>query len=128
MTSSEHDEALRLGLVNRVVPEIIAHGHYSPPSLDVESDDMLSRAIAREMGVEGVAVLRGEAPFRGARLGARNLVVPGDVILSVEGKEVTTSAQLAAILDDYKIGDEVRLEVWREGKRVQLRAKLKAAR
>jgi S1-C subfamily serine protease len=80
------------------------------------------------MGVEGVAVLRGEAPFRGARLGARNLVVPGDVILSVEGKEVTTSAQLAAILDDYKIGDEVRLEVWREGKRVQLRAKLKAAR
>jgi S1-C subfamily serine protease len=120
--------AVPVDTVNRVVPEIIAHGHYSPPSLDVESDDMLSRAIAREMGVEGVAVLRGEAPFRGARLGARNLVVPGDVILSVEGKEVTTSAQLAAILDDYKIGDEVRLEVWREGKRVQLRAKLKAAR
>jgi S1-C subfamily serine protease len=120
--------AVPVDTVNRVVPEIIAHGHYSPPSLDVESDDMLSRAIAREMGVEGVAVLRGAAPFRGARLGARNLVVPGDVILAVEGKEVATSAQLAAILDDYKIGDVVRLDVWREGKRVQLEAKLKAAR
>ena len=120
--------AVPVDTVNRVVPQIIAHGHYSPPSLDVESDDMLSRAVARELGVEGVAVLRGAAPFRGARLDARNLVVPGDVILSVEGKEVATSAQLAAILDDYKVGDDVRLEVWREGKRVQLQAKLKTAR
>ena len=120
--------AVPVDTVNRVVPEIIAHGHYSPPGLEIESDDMLSRAVARELGVEGVAVLRGAAPFRGARLGARNLIVPGDVILSVEGKEVATSAQLAAILDDYKVGDEVRLQVWREGKRVQLQAQLKTTR
>ena len=119
--------AVPVDTVNRVVPEVIAHGHYSPPSLDMEADDMLSRAVARELGVAGVAVLRGAAPFRGARLGARNLVVPGDVILSIEGKEVTTSAQLAAILDDYKIGDRVHLEVWRDGKHVQLQAVLQAA-
>jgi S1-C subfamily serine protease len=118
--------AVPVDTVNRVVPQIIAHGHYSPPSLDVEADDMLSRAVARELGVEGVAVLRGAAPFRGARMGARNLVVPGDVILSVEGKAVSTSAQLAAMLDDYKAGDEVRVEVWRDGKRLPLRARLKA--
>ena len=51
--------------------------------------------------------------------------MPGDVILSVEGKEVTTAAQLAAILDDYKVGDSVRLEVWRDGKRVSLTARLR---
>jgi S1-C subfamily serine protease len=116
--------AVPVDTVNRVVPQIILRGHYSPPSLDIETDDMLSRAIASELGVQGVAVLRGSAPFRGARLGARNLVVPGDVILAVEGKEVTTSAQLAAVLDDYKPGDEVRLDVWREGKRVRLAARL----
>jgi S1-C subfamily serine protease len=118
--------AVPVDTVNRVVPELIAHGHYSPPSLDVEADDMLSRAVARELGVEGVAVLRGAAPFRGARIGTRNLVVPGDVILAVEGKAVTTAAQLAAIFDDYKVGDRVHLEVWREGKRVQLQATLQA--
>jgi S1-C subfamily serine protease len=117
--------AVPVDTVNRVVPEIIASGHYSPPTLGIEVDDMLSRAIARELGVEGVAVLRGAAPFRGARLGARNMVVPGDVILKVEDQDVTTSAQLAAILDDYRAGDEVRLEVWREGKRVQLKATLR---
>jgi S1-C subfamily serine protease len=36
------------------------------------------------------------------------------------------SAQLAAILDDFKVGEEVRVEVWREGKRVQLTARLEA--
>jgi S1-C subfamily serine protease len=118
--------AVPVDTVNRVVPEIIARGHYSPPSLNVETDDMLSRAVARELDVQGVAVLRGGAPFRGARLGERNFIVPGDVILSVNGKSVASSAQLAAILDDYKIGDEVRVLVWREGKQVQLNARLKA--
>jgi S1-C subfamily serine protease len=118
--------AVPVDTVNRVVPELIVRGHYSPPSLGIEADDMLSRAIARELGVQGVAVLRGAAPFRGARLGARKLVVPGDVILSVEGKEVSSSAQLAAILDDYKVGDQVSLQVWREGKRVRLTARLQA--
>ena len=118
--------AVPVDAVNRVVPQIITHGHYSPPSLDIEADDMLSRAVARELGVRGVAVLRGSAPFRGARLGSRRLVVPGDVILAVEGKEVTSSAQLAALLDDYKAGSEINVLVWREGKEVQLKARLKA--
>jgi S1-C subfamily serine protease len=118
--------AVPVDTVNRVVPEIIANGHYSPPSLGIEVDDMLSRAIANEIGIQGVAVLRGAPPFRGARPAARNVVVPGDVILSIEGKEVLTAAQLAATLDDYKVGDEVRVEVWREGKRVQLTARLEA--
>jgi S1-C subfamily serine protease len=118
--------AVPVDSVNRVVPQIIAHGHYSPPSLDVETDDMLSRAVARELGVQGVAVLRGGAPFRGAQMGARNFIVPGDVIQAVEGKDVSTSAQLAAILDDYKPGDQVHVSVWREGKQVQLTARLEA--
>ena len=117
--------AVPVDTVNRVVPQVIAHGHYSPPSLDIETDDTLSRAVARELGVQGVAVLRGAAPFRGARLGARRLVVPGDVIVAVEGKAVSSSAQLAAILDDYKAGQEVKLEVWREGTRVRVVARLK---
>jgi S1-C subfamily serine protease len=56
---------------------------------------------------------------------ARNLVVPGDVILSVEGKEVFTSAQLAAILDDFKVGDDVKVQLWRGGQRLQVTARLR---
>ena len=118
--------AVPVDTVNRVVPQIITRGHYSPPSLDIEADDTLSRAVARELGVRGVAVLRGAPPFRGARLGARNLVVPGDVILAVEGKEVVSTAQLAALLDDYQAGSEITVSVWRDGKEIRIKAKLKA--
>jgi S1-C subfamily serine protease len=116
--------------VNRVVPLLIANGHYEPPSLGIEVDDLLSRAVARELGVTGVAVMRASktaaAQLRGARLGARNSIIPGDVILAVNGKEVSTAAQLAATLDDYKVGDRVMLTVWREGKKIQLAAVLQS--
>ncbi len=120
--------AVPVDAINRVVPQIIAKGHYSPPSLGIEVDDALSRAIERELGVMGVAVLRtgkGDQTLRGARLGPRNTVVPGDVILSVEGKEVRTAAELAATLDDYRIGQQVKLQIWREGKRIELAASLR---
>jgi S1-C subfamily serine protease len=120
--------AVPVDTVNRVVPQIIANGHYSPPSFGIEVDDGLSRAIERELGVAGVAVLRvsrGEQTLRPARLGPRNTVVPGDVILSVEGKDVRSAAELAATLDDYKVGQQLKLVVWREGRRVELRATLR---
>jgi S1-C subfamily serine protease len=120
--------AVPVDTVNRVVPQIIARGHYSPPSLGVELDDSLSRAIEREFGVTGVAVLRaarGDQTLRGARLGPRNTVVPGDVILRVEGKDVHSAGELAATLDDYKVGQQLKLVVWRDGQRVEVRVTLR---
>ena len=122
--------AVPVETVNRVVPQLIANGHYAPPSLGIEVDDLLSRAVAREFGVSGVAVLRASktasASLRGARLGARNTIIPGDVILAIDGKQVGTAAQLAATLDDYKVGDRVTLTVWREGKQLQVAAVLQS--
>jgi S1-C subfamily serine protease len=122
--------AVPVDTVNRVVPQLIANGRYAPPSLGIEVDDLLSRAVAREFGVDGVAVLRASktasASLRGARLGARNTIIPGDVILAVDGKQVGTAAQLAATLDDYKVGDPVMLTVWREGKQLQVAAVLQS--
>ena len=103
--------AVPVDTVNRVVPQIIAHGRYSPPTLDIETDDSLSRAVARELGVQGVAVLRGAAPFRGARMGARNLIVPGDVIVSVEGKAVGISLPQTVVLGQLLMAPAERADV-----------------
>jgi S1-C subfamily serine protease len=118
--------AVPVDTVNRVVPELIAKGRYAPPTLGIETDEVLSRAIGREFNVVGAAVLRvraggpgAQAGLRGARIG-RNTIVPGDVIVAIDGKEVDSVARLLALLDDYKPGDVVKLTVWREGKRVQL--------
>jgi S1-C subfamily serine protease len=123
--------AVPVDTVNRVVPQIIETGHYAPPGLGLEADEMLSRAIARQLGVTGAAVLRvppgsagAQAGLRGARFGARDSIVPGDVITAIDGKEVDSVARLRARLDDYQPGDTVKLTVWRDGKEVQISAML----
>ena len=123
--------AVPVDTINRVAPELIAKGSYAPPNLGIEVDDVLSRAIARQFGVAGAAVFRvrpggsGErAGLRGVRMGARDSIIPGDVIVAVDGKEVDGGALLAARLDDHKPGETVRLTVWREGKQFELPAEL----
>ena len=125
--------AVPVDTVNRVVPQLIGKGHYAPPSLGVQTDDVLSRAIASQLGVNGVAIARvptgssaAQAGLRGVRVGPRNTVVPGDVIVAVEGKEVSNTALLGARLDDYAIGDVVTLTIWREGKQQQVRVTLQS--
>ncbi len=125
--------AVPVDTVNRVVPAVISKGHYAPPSLGIETDDVLSRAISRQLGVTGAAVLRvrdgtpaERAGLRGARVGPRDSIVPGDVILGIDGKEVDSVARLLARLDDYNAGDTVKLTVWREGKEVQVPVTLRS--
>ncbi len=123
--------AVPVDTVNRVVPELIAKGHYSRPSLGIEVDEALSAAIGRRLGITGAAVLRvrpgspaERVGLRGVRIGPRNSIIPGDVIVAVDGKEVGSVARLLARLDDYQPGDTVKLTVWRDGKRIQIPATL----
>ncbi|MET0534619.1 MAG: trypsin-like peptidase domain-containing protein [Steroidobacter sp.] len=123
--------AVPVDTINRVAPELIEKGSYAPPSLGIEVDDVLSRAIARQFGVAGAAVFRvrqgssgDRAGLRGVRMGRRDSIIPGDVIVAVDGKEVDSGALLSARLDDYKPGDTVRLTIWREGKQLDVQAGL----
>jgi S1-C subfamily serine protease len=43
-------------------------------------------------------------------------IIPGDIITAIEGKPVSSVSELAARLDDFRVGDRVSLAVMREGK------------
>jgi S1-C subfamily serine protease len=125
--------AVPIDTVNRVVPTLISTGHYAPPSLGIETDEVLSRAIAQQLGVKGAAVLRvpagnaaARAGLRGIRIGPQNTIIPGDVILAVNGRKVESPAALAATLDDFKVGQNVTLTVWRDGDQTEITATLQA--
>jgi S1-C subfamily serine protease len=125
--------AVPVDTVNRVVPELITKGHYASPSLGVQTDETLSRAIARQLGVQGAAILRvrpngpaAQVGLRGARIGRRNAIYPGDVIVALNGKTVDSVARLLALLDDCRPGEAVQLTVWRDGKEIRVSVTLRS--
>lgn len=126
--------AVPVDTVNRVVPELIASGRYIRPSLGISVDEDINRAILSRLGVEGVLVLQvnagsaGEAAgLRGTRSDGEGNVEPGDVILSIGGRKVTTVHELLGRLNDFRIGDQTTLTLWRNGDRVEVKVILQGS-
>ena len=114
--------AVPVDTVNRVVPELIARGKYIRPALGIEVDEGINRVARAQLGIEGVMVLKvapgspaEKAGLQGARRTADGGLIPGDIITAIEGKAVENVGKLYARLDDFKVGDTVRLTVIREG-------------
>ena len=123
--------AVPVDTVNRVVPQLIGAGKYVRPTLGIEVDEGLNRMITRQLRTEGVAVLRvtpgssaEAAGLRGARASGDGTIVPGDIVVAVDGKPVENVPRLLARLDDYRVGDAVRLTVLRDGRKIDLSVKL----
>ena len=125
--------AVPVDTVNRIVPELVAHGRVIRPVLGVDLDDRLSAYVTRRLGVEGAlvrGVVRGggaaEAGLEGTRVDRRGGVVPGDVVQEIDGKPVKSVGDLLGRLGSYRPGDTVTLAVWREGKTRTVRVRLQA--
>jgi S1-C subfamily serine protease len=125
--------AVPVDTVNRVVPQLISQGRYIRPALGVELDEGLNQRLSRLMQVEGVVVLRvlpgsaaAAAGLQGASISREGGVIAGDVIVAVDGKPVDSVAKLTARLDDFQVGDTVRLTLLRGGARIEVPVSLQA--
>jgi S1-C subfamily serine protease len=108
--------------VNRVVPQLISQGRYIRPALGIEMDDRINRRLVDVLQTEGVFVLSVEpgsaaerAGLRAARIAPDGTFVAGDVIIGVEGHGIAGGGELLGRLDDYKVGDTVKLQLRRDG-------------
>jgi S1-C subfamily serine protease len=115
--------AVPVDTVNRVVPQLIASGRYVRPRIGIYGDDDVSRPILREIGVDGVLILRVEpnspadrAGLAGTRVTEAGEIVPGDVIQSVDGATVAAMGELIELLEGYEIGDTVSVGIIRGGR------------
>ena len=114
--------AVPVDTVNRVVPQLIARGHYQRPTLGISVDDRMNKLITRQLNVEGVPILAIEpdsaaarAGLRGARILGNDGIVPGDIIQNIGSYEVKDTASLLDALDKYRIGDRVDIRFLRDG-------------
>ena len=119
--------AVPVDTVNRVVPQLIRGGKVIRPALGIEVDEGLNQRLAQLRRVEGVVILRvtpGSAAemagLKGTTVSRDGGIVPGDSILAVNGQVVDSVGKLLARLDDYEVGENVKLTVLREGKKVEI--------
>ena len=118
--------AVPVDTVNRVVPQLIANGRYAPPSIGVSIDPRLEPVLERA-GLSGILVLgitresaAERAGLRAAKTAADGTLVPGDIIVGLDGREIKTASDLFAALDERRAGDRVMLLINRDGREIDV--------
>ena len=112
--------------VNRVVPEIIAKGKVEQPGLGLT---VASDQLAREYDLPGVLVLSVQPDSPAAEAGIkptrRNSL--GDIIVAINGQKIKTTKDLFSVLEKFKVGDTVTVQVLRSQGTMDVQVKLEPA-
>jgi S1-C subfamily serine protease len=114
--------AIPSNLAHRVAEQLIRHGEVRRPYLGVALAAM-SPALAEEHGlerVEGAAVMRVEPGSPADEAGIQQ----NDVILGIGDDRVVTVSDLQARLAAVDPGSTVRLQLYRQGREVEVTARL----
>lgn len=122
--------AVPVDTINRIVPQLIAHGAVIRPGLGVQIG---TDQLARRAGVTGVIVwevppesaagragLVGVAPGRGGRW------VIGDVITGIDDAPVSNANDLFRGLEKHEVGETVKLRLVNQNEERQLDVKLQS--
>jgi serine protease Do len=114
--------AIPIDVVARVEQQILAHGKVEHAKLGVEVQ-AVNQALAgsfRLNAPQGALVAKVQPDSPAARAG----IQPGDVILKFDGKPVSDSGSLAALVGMSDPGSTATLDVWRNGKPMTVRVTL----
>lgn len=122
--------AVPVDTVNRIVPELIKHGKRIRPGLGLS---LVPDSVARRWGIKGLViakVARGgsaeRAGLRGVREATGGRIELGDILIAVEGTPVETVDDLLDVLEKFKVGDRVKVDVIRNNKRTSVDVTLQA--
>ncbi|MFN3477463.1 MAG: S1C family serine protease, partial [Candidatus Methylomirabilales bacterium] len=130
--------AIPIDTAKRFLPELIAKGRVSHPWLGISGMD-ITPELAKDLDLpakEGILVAQvypnspaARAGLRGGRKPIRigNTIVSlgGDIITAIDGRKLSSIDDLTTYLDyERKVGDEVKLEVLRDGRSLSIPVRL----
>jgi serine protease Do len=117
--------AIPIDLATRIQQQIVQHGKVDHARLGVVVQEV-NQALADSFRLPtpaGALVAQVEPGGPAAQAGLK----PGDVVRSIDGQPVVASGDLPAYIAPLNPGKQVKLEVWRQGKPVELTARLGGA-
>jgi S1-C subfamily serine protease len=122
--------AVPVDTVHDIVPQLIRYGKVIRPGLGVEIQE---RFDTRRLGVEGVLVVdvrpNGAADRAGilpTRRDQQGRLVLGDIITGIDDHDVKNPVDLYRAIDNFKVGDEVTVHIWRNRENKTVKVRLQA--
>ena len=129
--------AIPVNTAKRILPELISKGYVTYPWIGASVYPLIPEfakflGLKVERGAVIAQVVRGSPADRsGLRGGDRqvqvgNSLIPvgGDVIIEMDGKEITSSNELIKMIRAHRPGDRIELKFLREGKLLRLKVTL----
>jgi S1-C subfamily serine protease len=109
--------AVPVDSLNRLVAQLISQGRVVRPGIGVR---LAPDQTLRRMGLEGALVLdvlagspAEQAGLRGTQRDEAGRVRLGDLVVAADGREVKSSDDLSAVLEEKTVGSQVRLRIRR---------------
>jgi S1-C subfamily serine protease len=124
--------AVPVDTVKMIVPQLIQHGKIIRPGLGI---GIMPESAKERLGLDEKGVIlsyvdengpAGKAGLQGMTQDRFGRVYLGDVILSVDNKEVNSLDEIFHVLEQYKIGDTVQLKYLRKGKAMAAKVRLQS--
>jgi S1-C subfamily serine protease len=115
--------AIPVDEVNRVIPQLIAHGKVTRPGLGIR---LAPEQVTERLDIKGVLIVDVVPESAADKAGLRGTVVLqdgrrrlGDIITGVDGKPVASVRDLFDVLANHKAGDRVKVTFLRDGQEQQ---------
>ncbi len=117
--------AVPVNIAKRIVPQLIKTGKVVRPKLGITTRNVENLKNQVELPVsEGVLIWQVATGGAAANAGLRGLtqtedgdVELGDIIVGIDGEKIGNSDDLFRVLDKHQVGDTVRVEIVRNGRR-----------
>jgi S1-C subfamily serine protease len=127
--------AIPVSIAKRVVPELIRNGVVRRPKLGIDSRDVKYLQGQVDLPVsEGVMIWQVVQNSSAAAAGLRGLqqtedgdIILGDIIVAIDGEKVSERDDLFRILDKRQVGDVVKVDIYRENRRMTVNVRLQEA-
>jgi serine protease Do len=116
--------AIPMEVATRIKDQLVSTGRVERGRIGVAIQEV-TQPLAKSFGLDrpaGALVSTVEEGGPAARAG----VEPGDVILSVNGRQIERSSELPPVIADIRPGESARVELWRNGARRELSLKVGA--
>jgi S1-C subfamily serine protease len=120
--------AIPVSIAKRIVPQLIRDGEIRRPKLGIAPRDVESLGKQLQVPVDkGVLIVTVQPGSPAANAGLRGVVQTedgdlelGDIVVGIDGEKVDNNDDLYKAMDKHKFGDNVNVEIYRQGRRTSV--------